>query len=272
MRLIFYDFEVFLKDWMVVLIDYETRQEKVIVNDRDELVRVYLKNKDSIWIGYNSRMYDQWIMKAILLGMNPSKVNDDLILFNIAGYRAVPNANQIPFNNFDISTGFHSLKQLEAFMGESIHETSVPFTIQRKLTDDEIQETIEYCRSDVLNTLKVFEHRRSEFDAQLSLIEAFNLDMSYFNKTKAQLSAHILGASKVKRDDEFDITIVDCLRLEKYKHIEDWFRNPANLDYSNKLKVDVYGVPHVMGYGGTHSAIPKYRGEGFFVMSDIALT
>ena len=48
MRLIFYDFEVFLKDWMVVLIDYETRQEKVIVNDRDELVRVYLKNKDSI--------------------------------------------------------------------------------------------------------------------------------------------------------------------------------------------------------------------------------
>ena len=42
--------------------------------------------------------------------------------------------------------------------------------------------------------------------------------------------------------------------------------------YSNKLKVDVYGVPHVMGYGGTHSAIPKYRGEGFFVMSDIALT
>ena len=118
----------------------------------------------------------------------------------------------------------------------------------------------------------MFEHRRSEFDAQLSLIEAFNLDMSYFNKTKAQLSAHILGASKVKRDDEFDITIVDCLRLEKYKHIEDWFRNPANLDYSNKLKVDVYGVPHVMGYGGTHSAIPKYRGEGFFVMSDIALT
>ena len=112
MRLIFYDFEVFKYDWMVVLIDYETRQEKVIVNDRDELVRVYLKNKDSIWIGYNSRMYDQWIMKAILLGMNPSKVNDDLILFNIAGYRAVPNANQIPFNNFDISTGFHSLKQL----------------------------------------------------------------------------------------------------------------------------------------------------------------
>ena len=46
MRIIAYDFEVFKYDWMVVLIDYETRQEKVIVNDRDELVRVYLKNKD----------------------------------------------------------------------------------------------------------------------------------------------------------------------------------------------------------------------------------
>ena len=45
-RLIFYDFEVFVQDWMVVLIDYETRIKKVIVNDRKELKRVYEKNKE----------------------------------------------------------------------------------------------------------------------------------------------------------------------------------------------------------------------------------
>lgn len=270
MRLIFYDFEVFLKDWMVVLIDYETRQEKVIVNDRDELVRVYLKNKDSIWIGYNSRMYDQWIMKAILLGMNPAKVNDDLILFNIAGYRAVPNANQIPFNNFDISTGFHSLKQLEAFMGNDVRESSVPFTLQRKLTDDEIQETIKYCRHDVQQTIEVFEYRKSDFDAQLGLIQAFNLDMSYFNKTKAQLSAHILGASKVVRDDEFDFTFVDTLKLTKYKYVLDWYADKSNRNYSKKLKTDVYGVDHEFAWGGLHGARKKYMTDGVLVSSDVS--
>ena len=35
-RLIFYDFEVFKFDWLVVLIDYESKIKKVIVNDRRE--------------------------------------------------------------------------------------------------------------------------------------------------------------------------------------------------------------------------------------------
>ena len=37
-RLIFYDFEVFKFDWLVVLIDYESKIKKVIVNDRRELM------------------------------------------------------------------------------------------------------------------------------------------------------------------------------------------------------------------------------------------
>jgi hypothetical protein len=269
-RIIAYDFEVFLKDWMVVLIDYETRQEKVIVNDRDELVRVYLKNKDSIWLGYNSRHYDQWIMKAILLGMNPSKVNDDLILFNVAGYRAVPNANQIPFNNFDISTGFHSLKQLEAFMGESVHETSVPFMIQRKLTDDEIQETIEYCRSDVLNTIKVFEHRKKEFDAQIELLEMFELPMEYISKTKAQLGAIILGAKKVARDDEFDLTVPDTLQLGRYEFVKDWFFSDDSKKEKAKLVFDCYGAEMVIGWGGSHLAKKNIVREGLLYAHDIS--
>ena len=44
-RKIFYDFEVFNHLWLVVLIDYDTRMEKVIVNDVNELRRVYTKHK-----------------------------------------------------------------------------------------------------------------------------------------------------------------------------------------------------------------------------------
>ena len=100
------------------------------------------------------------------------------------GYQILPEGKNIQFYNFDISTGFHSLKQLEGFLGSTIKESSVPFDIDRPLTQEEIEETIFYCTHDVEETIKVFEARREEFDSQLAMIEAFELDMSMFNKTK----------------------------------------------------------------------------------------
>ena len=281
-RKIFYDFEVFYDDWMVVLIDYDTRAEKVIVNDVEELRRIYSKHKKDIWIGYNSRMYDQFIMKGTLHGLDPSWVNQRLIIDGVPGWQIHSCMGGLyPFNNFDVSTGFHSLKQLEGFMGESIKESSVPFNIERKLTDDEIEEVIQYCRHDVEQTIKVFEATKSEFDAQLALIDAFNLPSNLFNKTKAQLSAYILGAKPQRRNDEFDFTIVDTLRLDKYKHIAEWFTKKENQRYNRpsptgkttialKQRENVWNVPHDIGYGGIHGAIKQYKGEGLYIMSDIA--
>lgn len=279
-RKIFYDFEVFEHDWMVVLIDYDTKAEKVIVNNLNELRRIYLKHQTDIWIGYNSRMYDQFILKGIIHGLDAAWINQKLITEGVPGWRVHSCMNQYKLNNFDVSTGFHSLKQLEGFMGESIKETSVPFNIKRKLTEDEIEETILYCRHDVQQTIKVFEATKGEFEAQLSLIDAFNLSLNMFNKTKAQLSAHILGCNKILRADEFNITIVDTLILDKYNYIKEWFNNPANRKYETynergtakkvKQEVEIYGVHHILGWGGIHGAIPKYQGEGFYVMSDIA--
>jgi len=281
-RKIFYDFEVFSDDWMVVLIDYDSRAEKVIINDVNELRRVYTKHKKDIWIGYNSRMYDQFIMKGILHGLDPAWVNHRLIIDGIPGWQVHSCMGGLyPFNNFDVSTGFHSLKQLEGFMGENIKESSVPFDIERKLTDSELAEVVEYCRHDVQQTIKVFEATKSEFDAQLALIDAFNLPDNLFNKTKAQLSAHILGAKQQRRNDEFDFTIVDTLKLDKYKHIAEWFEKPENQRYNRpsptgkttialKQREEVWGVPHDIGYGGIHGAIKQYQGEGLYIMSDIA--
>ena len=94
-RLLFYDFEVFKYDWMVVIIDYSSRQEKVIVNDVEELKRIYLKFKDSIWVGYNSRFYDSVILKSLLLGMNPKEVNDKLIVDGLKGHQISNKFNNI---------------------------------------------------------------------------------------------------------------------------------------------------------------------------------
>lgn len=275
-KLLFYDFEVFAKLWMVVIIDYDTKEKTIIINDKDKLKNFYTLHKNDIWIGYNSRNYDQFILKGILLGKDPYKINNKIINENKKGYSILKSANSIKFNNFDIATGFHSLKQLEGFMGSMIKESSVPFDLQRELTDDEIKETIKYCTHDVEETINVFEYRKEEFDSQLSLIDAFNLDMSMFNKTKAQLSAHVIGAVKQHSiDDEFNITFPDTLRLNKYKYVLDWYKNPKNRTYGTKqhkkeLITNIAGVPHVFAWGGLHAAKKNYVEEGIILCCDVA--
>ena len=57
--MIFYDFEVFAYDWLVVLIDLNAKKETVIINDPDQLNRFYEKHKGQIWAGYLVRVQPQ---------------------------------------------------------------------------------------------------------------------------------------------------------------------------------------------------------------------
>ena len=268
--ILFYDFEVFKHDWLVVIISPSDREEFIFVNDAEGLKKFYEEHKTWIWIGYNSRQYDQYILKAILCGFDPKKVNDHIIVKGLGGYSFSPLFQKIQLYNYDVMTGFHGLKTLEGFMGSNIKETSVPFNLDRKLTSTEIGETIEYCRHDVEQTAEVWLANKSDFDAQMGLIQMFNLPLKYISKTKVQLSAIVLGATKRPHNDEFDISIPDTLQVEKYKYIVDWYKNPVNMDYEKKLEIDVAGVPHIFAWGGLHGAIDKYSGTGHYLMMDVA--
>lgn len=268
--MLFYDFEVFKYDWLVVIIDVMNKKEHVIVNDVEKLKKVYEANKNNVWVGYNSRHYDQYILKALLCGFDAKAMNDYIIVKKNPGWKFSSLLRNVPLNNYDIMTSFHGLKQLEGFMGNSIKESSVPFDIDRELTPEEIEETIKYCRHDVEQTIEVFIQRKEEFESHLSLIKIFKLPISYISKTKAQLSAIILGATKRNYDDEFEIEFPDTLRINKYKEVLHWYKNPLNRDYSKSLKIDVAGVPHVFAWGGLHGAIDKYNGEGHFINIDVA--
>ena len=43
--ILFYDFEVFKYDWLVVIIDSETKETHVIINDKEELEQFYKIHK-----------------------------------------------------------------------------------------------------------------------------------------------------------------------------------------------------------------------------------
>lgn len=266
----FFDFEVFCDDWLVVIINPVEKTKEIIVNDRDALQAYYNAHKNEIWIGYNSRRYDQYILKAILCGFNPKEVNDYIIVQDKKGWQFSKLFREIPLINFDVMLkNDGGLKTLEGFMGNDIRETSVDFNIDRKLTAAEIAETIKYCEHDVEQTIEVFLARKEEFDAQMGLIKIFKRPLSDMGKTKAQLVAAICGGRFQKFSDEFEFPIVDTLRLSKYKHIAEWYRNPKNHDYKKSQEIEVAGIPHTFAWGGIHGAIPKYYGEGLYLMADV---
>lgn len=287
--MIFYDFEVFAHDWLVVILDMEAQTEHVIVNDRDLLAAFYEDHKTDIWVGYNSRNYDQFILRAILLDFDPKEVNDWIIVKDKSGWMFSNLFWKIPLTNYDVMPNPPvGLKTMEGFMGNDIRESDVDFRIQRKLTPAEIADTIKYCRHDVEQTVEVFLERKDSFDAMLQLCRVFQMPPSYLGKTDAGITAKVLDCVMTERDDEFDFFIEPFIKLKKYQSVMDWFKNAkedciremkaayADAPKSQKWKYDhtdpeafrkffynrslttmICGVPHVDGWGGIHGAPEK---------------
>ena len=254
---------------MVVIIN-PIEKTKQVLWDKEKIKEYFYKHDEEIWIGYNNRRYDQYIMKAVLLDMNPKEVSDWIIVQNKGGWQYSALFNKIQMINFDVMLRMDTgLKTLEAMMGNDIKETSVPFDIDRPLTEEEKRETEKYCTHDVEQTIEVFLARKAEFDAALGLVKIFNLPMVYMGKTGAQRVAKILGGKGQKFDDEFEFPIVSTLRLSKYKHVVNWYKNPENHDYSKKQKLDIGRIPHILAWGGIHGALKKYYGTGIYVMADV---
>lgn len=271
--MLFYDFEVFKYDWLVVVLDMQNRKEHVIVNDAEALEALYEANKNEIWAGFNNRHYDQYILKGILCGFDPKKINNFIIKKDQPGWKYSSMLGKVPLLNYDVMLNTdRGLKAFEGFMGHSIKESDVPFEIDRKLTEAEIKDVVDYCRNDVQETIEIFLQRIDEFNTMMYFIKHFNLPITSISKTKAQLAAEILGGNRKGEtfDDEFEFPLVDCLELKKYRYIADWYKNPENHDYKKKQdEVIVAGVPHTFSWGGGHGAIPKCHRKGIFLIVDV---
>lgn len=269
--MLFYDFEVFKYDWLVVVIDVTNHKEHVIINDPDALERLHKSNKNDIWVGFNNRHYDQYIFKGNLCGFDPKRINDWIITKGNPGWKFSSLFKKIKLINYDVMlNNDRGLKFFEGSMGNDIKESSVPFDIDRKLTKEEIEETVKYCRHDVEQTIEVFLERIEEFDATRNLIKIFKLPVESFSKTKAQLVSEICGGMGKRFDeDEFDFPIVPCLELKKYKYVLDWYRNPDNHDYSKTLETVIAGVPHTFAWGGIHGAEKQNTDTGIFLNVDV---
>lgn len=256
--ILIYDWEVFKYDNMVTILDPIEQKYYRFVNDTEGFKKFYYQRKNHIWCGWNSRSYDSYISKAAILGFNLKEVNDFIIVKGRKGFEFSSLFNRIQWIDFDIMPNIPvSLKVMEGFLGRNIHETDVPFDIDRPLTKDEIERTLKYNEDDVWNTFECFIRRKVEFDSKIGLVKTFGLPLADIGKTQAQLAATILQATKKKFNDEWEIRLPDNVQLGKYQHIGEWFLDKANHDYEAKLETTICGIPHTIAWGGIHAGRKK---------------
>lgn len=266
-------------------IDPEEDKPYVIWDDPEALSKLHEQYREDIWVGFNSRHYDQYILKSILCGLSAWECNDWIINKHQPGWSFSSLLRKVFLINYDVMPLNSSLKQLEGFQGHNIHESSVDFKIDRPLTEAEKAETVQYCTNDVEETINVFLENVNDFNALLWLVKEYKFPLSYMSKTKAQISAEILECEPKDRGDEWDLSVLPCIQLQDKKRWltvkrkkkkgeesvddkrvgkvflrpDEWFLDSQYQDYRLYFETEVAGVEHTLAWGGIHGGRKQYH-------------
>ena len=273
LSLIVYDCEVFAHDWLVVFKDRNSGQYTVIHND-NAAVKEFI-TEDSIYCGFNSKHYDFFIIKAICTGATQEEIKElnDFIIGGGQGWEhPLIRGSYFYFNSIDIKDDMQkglSLKAIEGHLGLSVEETTVPFDIDRPLTESELQETIHYCKHDVDTTDNLVGIRKEYLKSKIQVGRMVGIsDAKAMSMTNAKLTAALLKASPVPHDDERNYSYPpnlakDYIPPEVFEFF-DQMHDPSIADkdlFKSKISFEVGGCPCVIGFGGIHGAIPTFQEE-----------
>lgn len=271
MQILTHDFEVFSHDWIVVFKDYETGHYTVIHNDSDALADAI--SDDRIFVGFNNKHYDQFIMKTAAAGYAPEVVKqvNDFIIHGGQGWNC-PILQDIflKINTVDVMDDMQkgqSLKSIEGHLGMDIRETEVDFNIDRPLTSEELKQSIKYCKHDVDATEKIFTLRKDYFKNKIAIGRLAGLDeVRAMGMTNAKLTAAMLKATQQPHNDEREYKYRDNL-LKQYipQEVFDYFNRMHDPNLSDeevfkgdKLNINIGECSVVIGWGGIHGAIPNF--------------
>lgn len=273
MRWFTYDTEVFAHDFIVVFKDKETG-ERVIFHNDNLGVKEFISD-DAIYCGFNSKGYDQYIIKAICSGLSPEEikqVNDWIIGGNQGWQCPLLDGVFFRFNNVDIMDDTQmglSLKAIEGHLGMSIEESEVDFNLDRPLTREELELTIKYCVHDVDATEKLTELRKDYLRTKLNLGKRAGIDqVKALSSTNAKLTAMMLGAVRKEWTDGRDYVYPPNLDLAVIpKEILNFFDTihdksiPDDELFKTSLNIKIGGMPCKYAWGGVHGSLSCYYEE-----------
>lgn len=255
----------------------------VIHNDNYRL-REWLNNVPDILGGFNNKHYDDYVVMTMLNGgsnIEVKRCNDWIIKekrkpweFPFIQYQ------RKPFKSFDLKDDIAddgiSLKAIEGNLKLPIVESSVPFDIDRKLTPEELEEVILYCKYNVDSTVRLYwERKKNYLDAKVLAGSIYGIaPEDALGYTNAKLSAVALEAKYTQYNDERDYVLPSNLPPERIpKIILDFFMQirdksipDAKLFGAGKgskgmtldliLKCGGGECPVTYAWGGVHGAKP----------------
>lgn len=203
-----------------------------------------------------------------------------------------------PFQSFDLRDDIAdkglSLKAVEGNLCLPIVESSVSFDIDRPLTPEELDEVIRYCKNDVDATVRLYRARDDYLTSKKVVGNIYGVpEAEALGQTNAKLSARVLNAKGVKRTDERDYRLPDCLDpslipepiLSFFMQIRDLSIPDTKLFGTGKqgskgetfkcwIETSAGRCPVTYAWGGVHGAKPAFiaeaTGDRLIVNYDVA--
>lgn len=266
-----YDVEVFAYDFIVVFKNKRTKEYAIFHNDNAG-VRDFILDT-GIYCGFNTKGYDQYIIKAICNGFSPEElkqVNDWMIHTDGQGWEC-PFLQGVfyRFNNVDIRDDVyiaHSLKDIEGHLYMSVEECDIPFDINRPLTPEEVKKVIKYCVHDVDAADVLTDVRFDYLKTKRNLGLRANIgEVKALSSTNAKLTAMMLGAVKRKWNDgrdyvyppNLDKSVIPKSVLDFFETIHD-MSIPDEVLFKTFHIIDIGGMPCKFAWGGVHGSLSAY--------------
>ncbi len=276
-RLWMFDYEVFAHDVLMVAINYRTKDKVVFYNSASNEYQDFIDTNHPIFMGYNCKSYDKYILKACLLGYSPKEIKEinDFIIgggngwdYPYEGYCDLPPI----WDLFDCIKTFKSLKEIEGNLRMNITETTVPFDLPTKWTRAQYEEVLFYCTADVNALFPLFDRLINSYKSKFIICKLGGIEPEFgLGMTDANLTATLLKAERVEHDDPFlyvypkqiDKTKVPAEALE---YFDDLIAH-NDIEYKREAPcLDLDTIEFQIGVGGGHGFIK--RGSYFYDRGD----
>lgn len=198
----------------------------------------------------------------------------------------------------EIGENFVSLKSIEGYLGLSIEEFE-DFTIQHKLSEEQMNKSVMYCRHDVYATYLTFLKRFDFYLSKFEMLELFKLNYKNINNTRLGIvtkGLKILG--KINYNDILNLSYVDALENINYKNNPynnndsgfkalydikqnfDNIRDTYNKEKENNPKIykslqdselsyKLMDVDHTIRFGGIHGSRNQTIYIGHIIAADV---
>ena len=266
----FFDIEVFKYNAMVVFKDENKKLLRVFHNNFKGLLD-FIKGK--VLVGFNNYHYDDFILHAMIDQKSNKQIkelNDRIISGEQIKLKYRKFESLDCFQQIDVSNP--SLKKIEGNMGRMILESSVPFSIDRELTEEEFYQVLDYCCYDVDMVVELFKMRmKSYFKPKFSLVDMYK-DEKVIRWNTTTISGNLLLKKKLQKwsnirvEEEFLELVPPDVKEMWLERAQDFNKKKTN----KTITINEFGNEIQFGFGGLHGAHTKIKKQKNVKLLDVA--